>query len=49
MEVNQGELYWLALREMGSLEAGIPHPHVIIQDDVIPASPFPAINPRFQH
>ena len=35
MEINQGDLYWLQLAEPAGAEAGYPHPHVVIQDDVI--------------
>ena len=31
MIINQGDVYWLKLEET----AGYPHPHVIIQEDVI--------------
>ena len=31
MIINQGDVYWLKLEE----PAGYPHPHVIIQEDVI--------------
>jgi mRNA interferase MazF len=45
MDVNQGDIYWVALKEVGGAEAdgaeangaeaGYPHPHVVIQADVI--------------
>lgn len=35
MEVNQGQLYWVALANPDRAEAGIAHPHVVIQDDVL--------------
>ena len=31
MIINQGDVYWLKLKE----PAGYPHPHVIIQEDVV--------------
>jgi mRNA interferase MazF len=33
--VNQGDIFWLKVENPGSLEADIPHPHVIIQDNVL--------------
>jgi mRNA interferase MazF len=35
MEVNQGDLYWVAPADPDGAEAGIAHPHVVIQDDVL--------------
>src|SRR5512133_2177645 len=35
MAVNQGDLYWVSVKEPNGLEPGYPHPHVVIQDDVI--------------
>jgi mRNA interferase MazF len=35
MIVNQGDLYWVSLKEPDGLEPGYPHPHVVIQDNVI--------------
>ena len=35
MMVNQGDIYWVTLEEPGGSERGYPHPHVVIQDDVI--------------
>jgi mRNA interferase MazF len=32
--VNQGDIYWVLLEDPGELEAGIPHPHVVVQEDV---------------
>ncbi len=32
--INQGNVYWLQLADAGGLEPGIPHPHVVIQDNV---------------
>lgn len=33
--VNQGDVYWLQLDAPGGLEPGIPHPHVVLQDNVL--------------
>ena len=35
MVVNQGDIYWVALKEQSGLEPGYTHPHVVIQDNVI--------------
>ena len=35
MAVNQGDVYWVSLRNPDGSEAGYAHPHVVIQDDVI--------------
>jgi mRNA interferase MazF len=35
MVVNQGDIYWIALKEPSASEAGYTHPHVVIQDNVI--------------
>ena len=35
MEVNQGDVFWVRLKGADGLEAGHPHPHVVIQEDVI--------------
>ena len=35
MVVNQGDIYWIALKEASGSEAGYTHPHVVIQDNVI--------------
>jgi mRNA interferase MazF len=32
--INQGDIYWVLLEDPGELEAGIPHPHVVVQEDV---------------
>jgi mRNA interferase MazF len=36
MVINQGDVYWL----QPGLEAGIPHPHVVIQDTVLNHTPI---------
>lgn len=33
MDIHQGDIYWVPLQETD--EAGIVHPHVVIQDDAI--------------
>jgi mRNA interferase MazF len=35
MVVNQGDVYWVALKDASGSEPGYPHPHVVIQDNVI--------------
>lgn len=35
MVVNQGDIYWMSLEEPSGSEPGYPHPHVVIQDNVI--------------
>lgn len=35
MMVNQGDIYWVILEEPSGSERGYPHPHVVVQDDVI--------------
>ena len=35
MIVNRGELYWIALEDVSESESGIPHPYVVIQEDVL--------------
>lgn len=32
--VNQGDIYWVQLDDLSGSEPGIPHPHVVIQDNV---------------
>jgi mRNA interferase MazF len=32
--INQGDIYWLKVENAGGLESDIPHPHVVIQDNV---------------
>jgi mRNA interferase MazF len=34
MVIHQGDLYWLSLDDADESEAGIPHPHVVLQEDV---------------
>ena len=32
--INQGDIYWLQLDDASGLEAGIAHPHVVVQENV---------------
>jgi mRNA interferase MazF len=34
MVINQGDIYWIDLREPGGSEPGYRHPHVVIQNNV---------------
>jgi len=34
MVVNQGDIFWVPFDELGGLEPGFTHPHIVIQDDV---------------
>lgn len=33
--INQGDIYWVQLENLNGLEASIPHPHVVIQPNVL--------------
>ena len=35
MDIRQGDIYWLQNTKSESLQAGLSHPHVVIQNDVI--------------
>jgi mRNA interferase MazF len=35
MEIHQGDIYWIALTGAQSSQPGIPHPYVIVQDDIL--------------
>jgi mRNA interferase MazF len=35
MVVNQGDVYWVVLKDASRSEPIYPHPHVVIQDNVI--------------
>jgi mRNA interferase MazF len=35
MVINQGDIYWVSLDMPGESGPGIPHPHVVVQDDVL--------------
>jgi mRNA interferase MazF len=35
MEINQGDIYWVQLDDPGEPEPAIPHPYVIVQDNVL--------------
>ena len=41
--INQGDIYWLQLENPPELEPRIPHPHVVIQDDVLNHSNHPTV------
>lgn len=32
--INQGEVYWITLGNLGEAESAIPHPYVVVQDNV---------------
>ena len=32
--IHQGDIFWVQLEHSSELEAGIPHPYVVIQDDL---------------
>jgi mRNA interferase MazF len=32
--INQGDVYWVQLNDMNGEEAGIPHPYVVVQDNL---------------
>ncbi|MFC1961295.1 type II toxin-antitoxin system PemK/MazF family toxin [Chloroflexota bacterium] len=32
--INQGDVYWVQLADLNGAEPGIPHPHVVIQDNL---------------
>lgn len=36
--IRQGEIYWIAADETRGSVPGIPHPHVVVQDDIFNAS-----------
>jgi mRNA interferase MazF len=35
MVVNQGDIYWVSLKEPNEAKPGYTHPHVVIQDDIL--------------
>lgn len=35
MEIHQGDIYWMQLDAADGTAPGIPHPHVVIQDDAL--------------
>jgi mRNA interferase MazF len=41
--INQGDIYWLQLEAPGAAEPGIPHPHVVVQEDVFNHSRVPTV------
>ncbi len=32
--IHRGDIYWVQIVDLSSSEAGIPHPHVVLQEDV---------------
>jgi mRNA interferase MazF len=38
MEIHQGDIYWVAIAGPQGSEPGIPHPHVVVQEDDISRS-----------
>ena len=34
MVINQGDIYWVTLENSDELDSGIPHPYVVVQDNV---------------
>jgi mRNA interferase MazF len=38
MEINQGDIYWVKVKEPNMAEAGYTHPHVVVQEDVLSRS-----------
>ncbi|MDX2078091.1 MAG: type II toxin-antitoxin system PemK/MazF family toxin [bacterium] len=43
MVINQGDIYWVQLENPTELESNIPHPHVIIQDNLFNHSRIPTV------
>ena len=43
MEIHQGDIYWVILAGPDGSEPGIPHPHVVVQEDVINRSLIPTV------
>lgn len=41
--IQQGDVYWLDKETTEGLEAGISHPHVVVQDDVLNHSRIPTV------
>ena len=41
--INQGDIYWVQLEDPSGLEPGIPHPHVIVQENVFNHSRIPTV------
>ncbi len=35
MVINQGDIYWVQLENLGGSEPGICHPHVVIQENIL--------------
>ena len=34
MVINRGDIYWVQLAAAGGVDPGVPHPYVVLQDDV---------------
>lgn len=34
LAINQGDIYWVRLQALSESEPGIPHPHIVIQDNL---------------
>jgi mRNA interferase MazF len=43
MKINQGDLYWVLLEDLGGAEAGIPHPYVVVQENIFNHSRIPTV------
>lgn len=41
--INQGDVYWVQVNERDAEEAGIPHPYVVIQENVLNHGPIPTV------
>lgn len=41
--IHQGDVYWITLPAPDGMEPGIPHPHVVVQQDVINRSRLPSV------
>lgn len=35
MVINQGDIFWVQLQDSPDAEAGIPHPYVVVQDNIL--------------
>jgi hypothetical protein len=35
MVINQGDVYWVALKEPAGSDSGVAQPHVVIQEDIL--------------
>ncbi len=41
--INRGDIFWITTAESGGAVPGHPHPHVVIQDDVLNRSRVPTV------